>query len=52
MPKIKIIGDSLDTAKPKSIPKTEMNSTKDRFRAGGKYELTLDKSFNKQGNKK
>lgn len=51
MPKIKIMGDKLDTAKPKSIPKSDMNKTVPRFRPGGKYELTLDKSFNKQGKK-
>lgn len=52
MPKIKIIGDKLDTAKPKSVPKSsELVKTTERFRPGGKYDLTLDKSFNKQGKK-
>lgn len=50
MPKIKIVPDSRDTAKPKHVPKSkDLNKTVDRFRPpGGKPPLPLNKSYNRQ----
>jgi hypothetical protein len=51
MPKIKIIPDYVDAAKPKHVPKNdELSKTVPRFRApGGKPPLQLEKSYNRQG---
>lgn len=51
MSRIKILGDKLDTAVPKHMPKNkELSATVPRFRApGGKPPLQLEKSYNRQG---
>ena len=53
MAKIKIIGDSVATNGPKKMPlSTPMSGKTERFRPGGKYDLTLDKSFKREGGAK
>lgn len=53
MPRIKILPDSRDLSKPKEVPNgTNLNATVPRFRPpGGKPPLSIEKSYNRQGEK-
>lgn len=53
MPNIRIMPDSRDLSKPKTVPKSkDLSMTVPRFRApGGKPPLPLEKSYNHQGGK-
>lgn len=53
MARIKILGDNVATNGPKKVSKsTPMSAKTERFQPGGKFELTLDKSFKRQGDVK
>lgn len=53
MPRIPIISDRIDAAKPKHIPSSrELSTQQPRFRPpGGKPPLPLTSSYNRQGSK-
>lgn len=52
MPRIKILGDALDTAKPKHVPKSnQLKSDTERFQIGNQNTLPLDKSFKREAGK-
>ena len=46
MARIKIMGQDIDPGKPRKVPSgMDLNAKRERFQAGGKHKLTLDKSF-------
>ena len=50
MPRIKIEPDKMITNGPKSASRnTPMSGLTERFIPGGKHDLTLDKSFKREG---
>jgi len=53
MPRIPLISEKIDTAKPKFVPKDRnLNVVVDRFRPpGGKPPLPMRNSYNRQGGK-
>lgn len=53
MPRIKIEPDKMVTNGPRSASKsTPMSRLTERFQPGGKFDLTLDKSFKREGSVK
>ncbi len=53
MARIKIMGEPLQAGKPKHLPKSnDLSSITERFQAGGKHKLTLDKSFKRSDGRK
>lgn len=53
MPYTKILPDSRDPAKPKHVPKSDSLVAKvPRFQPGGKDNLKIAQSFNRQNGKK
>jgi hypothetical protein len=46
MSRIKILGQKVDPNKPREMPhNADLSMKRERFQAGGKHKLTLDKSF-------
>jgi hypothetical protein len=52
MPRIKIMSDTTDAAKPKMVPKSnQLKADTERFQIGNQNTLPLDKSFKREAGK-
>lgn len=52
MPRIKIMNETIDAAKPKTVPKSnQLKSDTERFQIGNQNTLPLDKSFKREAGK-